>query len=72
MYSMLIFRVYTDTNPDLFHPIPVVQRQAPTLFYRHSKAFIVNTYTSLSKQAALTTCRMNTYEKQGGGGITVN
>ena len=64
---MLQFRVYTDTNPHLFRPVPVVQCQAPTPFSRHPKLFIINTYTSLSKQAALTTCRMNTYEKQGEG-----
>ena len=64
---MLLFRVYADTNSHLFHRIPVTQRQAPTLFSRHPKPFIINTYTSLSKQAALTTCRMNTYEKQGEG-----
>ena len=69
---MLFFRVYTDTNPHPLRSIPVAHRQAPTLFSRHPKPFIINTYTSLSKQAALTTFRMNTYEKQGGGGITVN
>ena len=64
---MLPFRVYADTNPHPFRSIAVAQRQAPTLFSRHPKPFIINTYTSLSKQAALTTCRMNTYEKQGEG-----
>jgi hypothetical protein len=64
--------VYTDTNPYPFRSMQAAQRQAPTLFSRHPKPCIINIYTSLSKQAALTTCRMNTYEKQGEGGITVN
>jgi len=64
---MLFFRVYTNTNPRPFRSIPVAQRQAPAPFSHHPNPFIINTYTSLSKQAALTTCRMNTYEKQGRG-----
>jgi hypothetical protein len=34
------------------------------------KAFKINTYESISKQRALTTCRMNTCEKQGERGAS--
>ena len=64
---MLFFPVYTDTNPHPFRSISVAHRPAPTPPSRHPKPFIINTYISISKQAALTTCRMNTYEKQGEG-----
>src|SRR6266852_8323557 len=37
-------------------------------FWRHLSPFRINTSKSVSKQRTLSIFRMNTYEKQGGGG----
>src|SRR6266404_2185005 len=65
---MLSFRVFANQNlrrplNSLHFPLPLFDFPSPT------KLFKINTYKSLSKQRTLTSFRMNTYEKQGGGGL---
>jgi hypothetical protein len=43
------------------HPLPTRHSPLATIFLR------INTYISVSKQSTLSTFRMNTYAKQGGG-----
>src|SRR6266403_899383 len=65
---MLSFRVFANQNlrrplNSLHFPLSLFDFPSPP------KLFKINTYKSLSKQRTLTSFRMNTYEKQGGGGV---
>jgi hypothetical protein len=65
-------------NPHSFAKTPgwgegLFSRYRSTDAKRHpSKPFRINTCKSVSKQRTLTTFRMNTYAKQGEGGVIVN